>query len=255
MPSAASLASTTTWLTENGPKKLELLFRAIVYHPSAPILITDNDRHYSDASSGAGKLLGLSREEIIGRSLDEFVEPGFQPQVSELWQDFLERGEQVGTLPIVGPDGRPREVNYTVKANVLPVRHLLVLADHKDKTARPEGLPEPAVTDIPAWVQDYALFLLGVDGNVETWYSGAERIYGYTAAEAIGSHVALLYPAEDTLRGRLQEVEQVHYRRTFRRRRLVREKRRDAILGQSNYDGPQGRRRDVARFRESGARF
>src|SRR5277367_4000889 len=92
MPSASSIPSASVWLSKNGPKELELLFRAIVYHPSAPILIADNDRHYSDASSGAGKLLGLSREEIIGRSLDEFVEPSFKPQVAKLWQGFLERG-------------------------------------------------------------------------------------------------------------------------------------------------------------------
>ena len=112
---------------ENGPKELELLFRAIVYHPSAPILITDNDRHYRDASSGAGKLLGLPREKIIGRSLDDFVEPASKPQISELWQAFLQQGEQEGTLRLLGPDGSPREVEYTAKGNVLPVRHLLVL--------------------------------------------------------------------------------------------------------------------------------
>src|SRR5450759_2108360 len=92
------------WLVENGPKELELLFRAIVYHPSSPILITDNDRHYREASSGAGKLLGVSREKIIGRTLDDFVEPSFKPQVSDLWQAFLQDGEQEGTLHLVGPD-------------------------------------------------------------------------------------------------------------------------------------------------------
>jgi formate hydrogenlyase transcriptional activator len=129
MPSAASLRLASTWLAANGPKELEKLLRAIVYHPSAPILVADNDRSYSDASSGAGKLLGLSREEIIGRSLDEFVEPNSKPQVSRLWFEFLERGEQEGTLPLVGPEGNPHQVDYTVKANVLPVRHLLVLHD------------------------------------------------------------------------------------------------------------------------------
>lgn len=54
------------WLGENGPKELELLLRAVVYRPSEPILITDDDRHYLEASSGAGKLLRLSREKIIG---------------------------------------------------------------------------------------------------------------------------------------------------------------------------------------------
>jgi PAS domain S-box-containing protein len=204
MPSAASPLQTTTWLVENGPKELELLFRAIVYHPSAPILIADNDRHYRDASSGAGKLLGLPRENIIGRSLDDFVEPSFKPQVSGLWQEFLERGEQKGTLRLLGPDGNPREVEYTAKGNVLPVRHLLVLRD-KNVQAENEEEALAAGGKIPGWVQDYALFLLDVEGEVVAWYSGAERLYGYTSAEAIGRHVALLYPSEDTLPVRLRE--------------------------------------------------
>lgn len=204
MPSTALSPPTSTWLAENGPKELELLFRAIVYHPSAPILITDNDRHYRDASSGAGRLLGLPRENIIGRSLDDFVEPSFKPQVSELWQDFLERGEQKGTLRLLAPDGSPREVEYTAKGNVLPVRHLLVLRD-KNVQVETESEALAVGAKIPAWVQDYALFLLDKEGRVVAWYSGAERLYGYTSAEAIGEHVALLYPSEDTLPVRLRE--------------------------------------------------
>ena len=105
------------------------LFRAIVFHPSAPILLADNDRHYREASVGASKLLGLPREKIIGRSLDDFAEPSFKPVISERWRAFLEEGEQEGTLQLVGPDGSPREVEYIAKGNVLPVRHLLVLRD------------------------------------------------------------------------------------------------------------------------------
>ena len=59
-----------------------------------------------DASSGAGKLLGVPRDEIIGRSLDDFADPSFKPQITELWQAFLERGKQEGTLNLVGPDGK-----------------------------------------------------------------------------------------------------------------------------------------------------
>src|ERR1700687_2594533 len=130
----APLPQSTGWLEENGPKELELLFRAIIYHPSAPILIADDDRKYRDASVGASKLLGLPREKIIGRSLDDFAEPTFKPVISELWRDFLKDGEQEGTLQLVGPDGAPREVEYTAKGNVLPVRHLLVLHDNTGGT-------------------------------------------------------------------------------------------------------------------------
>ncbi len=54
------------WLVEHGLKELELLFRAVLYHPSQPILIADSNRKYLDANSGAGRLLGLSRDQIIG---------------------------------------------------------------------------------------------------------------------------------------------------------------------------------------------
>ena len=105
MNSTASVPQATRWLAENGPKELELLFRAIVFHPSAPILLADNDRHYREASVGASKLLGLPREKIIGRSLDDFAVPGIKPVISERWRAFLEEGEQVGTLQLLGPDG------------------------------------------------------------------------------------------------------------------------------------------------------
>src|SRR5579862_8367639 len=151
----AAQSHAADWLTENGPKELESLFRAVVFHPSAPILIADNERRYQEASIGAGKLLGLPREKLIGRSLDDFAAPAIKPVISERWQAFLEEGEQQGALQLVGPDGTPRDVEYTAKGNVLPVRHLLVLLDKTKPTDK-----DPSQNTIPTWVQDYALFLL-----------------------------------------------------------------------------------------------
>ena len=156
MATEVSRAHAADWLLENGPTELESLFRAIVYHPSVPILIADNDRHYRDASSGAGKLLGLSRDKIIGRKMDDFADPSFKPRISELWGAFLGQGEQEGTLRLAGPDGTLWDVEYTAKGNVLPVRHLLVL---RGKTA-PAETGHAATGGVPSWVQDYALFLL-----------------------------------------------------------------------------------------------
>jgi formate hydrogenlyase transcriptional activator len=202
----ASQPQVAGWLAENGPKELEGLFRAIVFHPSVPLLLADNDRHNLEASVGASKLLGLPREKIIGRSLDDFAEPNFKPVISERWNAFLKEGEQEGTLKLMGADGTPREVEYAAKGNVLPARNLLVL---HDKTAidgdRVETDKDLIKSRVPGWVQDYALFLLGTDGQVVTWYAGAERIYGYKSGEVTGQHVALLYPDEDTLRARLDE--------------------------------------------------
>jgi formate hydrogenlyase transcriptional activator len=173
----------TQWLIENGPKALELLFRAIVFHPSAPILIADNERRYQEVSVGAGKLLGLPTERIVGRSLDDFATPEIKPVIPVRWQAFLEDGQQSGTLQLLAADGAPKEIDYTAKGNVLPSRHLLVLRD--------------ATEHIPSWVQDYALFLMDPDGVIVAWYGGAQRIYQYQREDVIGGDVSILYPDED----------------------------------------------------------
>jgi PAS domain S-box-containing protein len=190
----AAQSQATQWLVENGPQELELLFRAIVFYPSAPLLLTDDDRQSREASIGASKLLGLPREKIIGRTLDDFTEPHFKPVISERWNAFLKQGQQAGTIPLVGSDGNPREVEYIAKGNVLPVRHLLVLRNKSPQS------------DIPAWVQDYALFLLDVDGCIVDWYAGAERIYGYKSAAILGQNASLSYPEEDAV---LQHTEKL----------------------------------------------
>ena len=105
MNSTASQPQATGWLAENGPKELELLFRAIVFHPSAPILIADNDRHYREASVGASKLLGLPREKIIG------AEPGRFRRAQLQAGDFgtlarLSGGRRTGRHASAGGAGR-----------------------------------------------------------------------------------------------------------------------------------------------------
>jgi formate hydrogenlyase transcriptional activator len=196
MCSAGSQSPAACWLIENGPKQLELLLRAIVYHPSVPILITDDDGNSRDASIGLGKLFGMPREKIIGRPVDDFAQPGSEAHASELWKALQNHGEQEGTLRLVGPDASTREIEYTAKGNVLPVRHVLAM---RDKTAA------SGAEQIPSWVQDYALYLLDVEGCVVAWYSGAARIYDYPADEATSRHVSFLYPGDSDLGARLQE--------------------------------------------------
>ena len=184
----------TRWLTENGAKHLACLIGSIVFHSSTPIVIADDSRRLVEASMGASKLLGLSRGDIIGRSLDEFMTLDAAPVISERWRTFLQEGEQQGTFSLLEPDGSAREVDYTAKLNVLPDRHLLVLTAPDAITpgkgtnsngtccaqeTQPGSSPDTSAENgshsfIPASVQDYALLLLDVNEEIASWYAGAE---------------------------------------------------------------------------------
>ncbi len=46
-------------------------------------------------------------------------------------------------------------------------------------------------------VEDYALYLLDLDGRVTSWNAGAEKLKGYTAAEVVGESFLRFYTPED----------------------------------------------------------
>jgi formate hydrogenlyase transcriptional activator len=183
----------TMWLRENGPRELEALFRAVVYHRAAPILVADNDRNCHEASTGAGRLLGVARDKIIGRRVDDFAEPGFKPELPALWREFVAKGDQEGTLWLDSPDGSGRAVEYQARTSVLPDKHVLSLSS-KPTVTQIKGGGSTDPDQIPKCAQDYALFLLDEGGYVVTWYSGASRMYGSTEVEAVGRQASFLYP-------------------------------------------------------------
>ncbi len=181
MSLSATRTASSRWLKEHGPEALEGLFRAVIFQPSAPILVTDDDRRYHEASVGAGRLLGLRREKIIGRYLEDFAADETKAEIPDRWRHFLEAGEQAGTLRLLTPEGTSRAIRYTARRNVLPVRHLLWLQSNEGAGAN------------CAWGRDCALFLLDAQGVIADWYAGAERLYGHTSNEAVGQHVSILY--------------------------------------------------------------
>jgi PAS domain S-box-containing protein len=53
-------------------------------------------------------------------------------------------------------------------------------------------------------VTDYAIFMLDAEGRIASWNSGAERLKGWPASEAIGRPFSEFYPAEDIVAGKPQ---------------------------------------------------
>lgn len=45
-------------------------------------------------------------------------------------------------------------------------------------------------------IEDYAMFMVDLDGFITSWNRGAERLTGYSDLEAIGRHFSMLYPKD-----------------------------------------------------------
>lgn len=71
---------------------------------------------------------------------------------------------------------------------------------------------------------DDAIISKDLSGNITSWNPAAERIFGYTAEEAIGRHISLIIPAnalneEDYIIGQIRQGKPVEHFETIRRRK------------------------------------
>jgi PAS domain S-box-containing protein len=91
------------------------------------ILILDDNGICLEANPSALSLLGASRTDVIGQSVQRFHSP--IEDFGSVWQRFLERAPQQGEVQLVRKDGSRVFVEYTANANYLPGRHVAVLRD------------------------------------------------------------------------------------------------------------------------------
>lgn len=89
--------------------------------------------------------------------------------------------------------------------------------------SRPPLDPAAWLAAIVASSED-AIISKDLDGVIQTWNRGAERIFGYTATEAIGKPIAIIIPAdrldeEKTVLARVRAGETVDHFETIRRRK------------------------------------
>ena len=91
------------------------------------IAIVDDEGRYLDVNPAACELFGLERDELFGRCISNFTEPG--ADFKQLWQEFQHPEKARGEFPLVRADGDIRVVEYAATANFMPHGHLLVMRD------------------------------------------------------------------------------------------------------------------------------
>ena len=108
-----------------GPQAVVRL-RAAFDRSQNPMLIADDQRRWVTANVAACELLGVAREEIPWRTIDDFTPPNQRERLAQRWAAFLASGEAEGWYQLCVPDRGPLPVEFSATANILPSRHLSV---------------------------------------------------------------------------------------------------------------------------------
>jgi len=173
------------------------------------IYMLDPDGIITNWNAGAQRLKGYAAEEIVGQHFSRFYLP-----------EDRSDGLPERALAIARTDGKFEREGWRIRKNgerfwahvvIDPIwakdgtliGFAKITRDLTERRAAAESLrqSEEQFRLLVQSVTDYAIYRLDPEGNVASWNSGAERIKGYTPAEAIGTHFSRFYTEEDRLAG------------------------------------------------------
>jgi PAS domain S-box-containing protein len=105
------------------------------------VLVVNDRRRCAEANEAACELIGLSRDEIVGRRLDSLMAPAMRGRLSHVWTAFAEAGGHAGPFRLASG----AEIQLQLTPNLMPDRHLLVLSPIGTGVAPSAGeVAEPA---------------------------------------------------------------------------------------------------------------
>jgi PAS domain S-box-containing protein len=99
--------------------------RRVAGSPRA-MLVVDDECVCIEASLGACRMLGCSRNEVVGRRVESLLEPNSRERFAHVWRAFRSAGGHAEPFALEAP-ATVVEVGATVTAHVLPSRHLITL--------------------------------------------------------------------------------------------------------------------------------
>ena len=152
-------------------------------------------------AAGMERLYGYTAEEAIGQTSQALLDTQFPiplPQIIEIlsrdgqWQGELAHRHRDGSIIEVashwalqrGPEG---EATGITKVNN-------DISDARRAQRESEATSELLAAIVAS--SDDAILSKTVDGVITSWNTGAERLFGYSAAEAVGQHVSFIIPPE-----------------------------------------------------------
>jgi len=120
----------------------EQTFQAMFENASDAIVVADDDGVCVDVNPAVCDLFGLERDDLVGRSIREFVPDDYD--FEDAWQSFTQSDDEHGLFPLVRADGDRRLVEFAAMPDVPSGRNLAILCDvtEQDRTAGGTGAEE-----------------------------------------------------------------------------------------------------------------
>ncbi|HWF06871.1 MAG TPA: PAS domain S-box protein [Bryobacteraceae bacterium] len=208
-------------------ERAALLLRAVVDSSDDAIVSKNLNGIITSWNKSAERMFGYTAEEGIGQSITMLIPPdrlGEEPEILAR----LARGERVDHFETVRrrKDGSLLDISLTISPVRDAAEGVIIGASKIARDISERKRVERAGLLLCAIVNssDDAIISKDLNGIITSWNESAERMFGYTAAEAVGQSVTMLMPAdrleeEPEILARLRRGERVEHFETVRRRK------------------------------------
>ena len=179
-----------------------LRLAAIINTSMDAIITIDEDERIVVFNAAAEKLFQICETKVLGQTIDQFIPQRFRSGHHALIRSFATSGISVRGLKeerrvtALRVDGTEFPIDASISQIAINgSRYFTVMA--RDITEREKTAAER--TQLAAIVESSndAIFSRNLDGTILTWNTGAEKMLGYTAAEAIGKPINFALPANE----------------------------------------------------------
>jgi PAS domain S-box-containing protein len=210
---AAKPPETTAAGSPRAPPDAEIYKTLVESVRDYAIFALDPTGHIATWNPGAERLKGYRENEIVGKHFSIFYpeedvargKPAQELIIAEEYGRYEEEGWRIRK------DGSRFWASVTITAMRDPHDRRLVGFSKvtRDLTERRQTLEtlrqsEERFRLLVEGVRDYAIFMIDVNGRVQSWNQGAQRLKGYRPTEIVGESFEKFYPPEDLAAGKPQ---------------------------------------------------
>lgn len=189
------------------------------------ILVRDAADRITFWNQGAAEMYGFTREEAEGRVSHDLLRTEFPEPLPIVREQLARDGHWAGELQHTCANGSKITVSTRwVLERDAQGNFVSVLESNRDISESKRAQEAQARLAAIVESSEDAIVSKDLDGVIINWNKAAERVFGYSAEEAIGQHITLIVPAdrldeEAEILASLRRGERIDHFETIRKRK------------------------------------